>query len=49
MALADLNIPRGTELPTYTVLVDDTELDGSFTVRSISVVKAINKIPTAEN
>ncbi len=47
MGLADLNIPRGTELPTYTVLVDDTELDGSFTVRSISVVKAINKIPTA--
>lgn len=47
MLLADLNIPTGTELPTYTILVDGTELDGSFTVRSIAVTKGINKIPTA--
>ncbi|AXT53603.1 type VI secretion system tip protein VgrG [Aquimarina sp. BL5] len=47
MALIDLNTPQGTELATYRILVDGTELEGAFTVRSIATTKAINKIPTA--
>lgn len=47
MALIDLNIPKGTELPTYRILVGGTELEGEFTVKSLAVTKAINKIPTA--
>jgi len=47
MALIDLNTPKGTELATYRILVDGTELEGAFTVRSIAVTKAINKIPSA--
>ena len=47
MLLADLNIPTGTERPSYRILVDGTELDSAFTVSSMAVTKAINKIPTA--
>ncbi|SHJ79104.1 type VI secretion system tip protein VgrG [Pseudozobellia thermophila] len=47
MLLADLHIPKGTERPSYRILVDGTELDGAFTVRTLAVTKAINKIPTA--
>ncbi len=48
MVLPDLNIPTGTELPTYTILVDGSELDGEFTIRSMVVSKAVNRIPTAQ-
>ena len=47
MALIDLNIPQNTELTSYTVLVDGNELPDGFTIRSLSITKAINKIPTA--
>ncbi|WP_086476330.1 type VI secretion system tip protein VgrG [Arenibacter amylolyticus] len=48
MLLAELDIPTGSELPSFTILVDGTELDGSFAVSSLAVTKAINKIPTAQ-
>lgn len=48
MLLADLNLPKGTERPSYRILVDGTELDGAFTVRTLAVTKAVNKIPTAQ-
>ncbi len=47
MLLANLNIPTGTERPSYRILVDGTELDGAFTVSNMAVTKAVNKIPTA--
>ena len=47
MLATDLNTPRNTELPTHRILVNDTELDGGCTLKSLAVTKAINKIPTA--
>jgi len=48
MASKTINVGKGTDLPTFSVFANGTELGREFAILSLAVSRKINKIPTAQ-